>query len=117
MIAFYPGGEGRTISNGQNASERKSALEMSASDRLLTRWPPRRSFMQPAHWAGECQMRKLLFAAASLSLFMGAPSIAAPCKDAKGRFSKCPKTPAKPVRCKSANGKFAKCGTAGARPV
>ncbi len=62
-------------------------------------------------------MRKLLFAAASLSLLVGAPSMAAPCKDAKGRFTKCPKAPGKTVRCKSANGKFAKCGTAGAKPV
>ena len=62
-------------------------------------------------------MRKFLFAAASLSLLVGAPLMAAPCKDAKGRFTKCPKTPAKTVRCKSANGKFAKCGTAGANPV
>ena len=90
---------------------------MSASDRLLTQRPPRRSFMQAAHRAAESQMRKLLFAAASLSLLVGAPSIAASCKDAKGRFTKCPKAPAKTVRCKSANGRFAKCGTAGARPV
>ncbi|KQN02526.1 hypothetical protein ASE82_09320 [Sphingomonas sp. Leaf230] len=62
-------------------------------------------------------MRKLLFAAASLSLLDGAPSMAAPCKDAKGRFTKCLKAPAKTVRCKSANGKFAKCGRAGAKPV
>ena len=62
-------------------------------------------------------MRKLLFAAASLSLLAGAPSMAAPCKDAKGRFTKCQKAPAKTVRCKSANGKFAKCGTAGAKPI
>lgn len=62
-------------------------------------------------------MCKLLFAAASLSLLISTPSTAAPCKDAKGRFTKCPKAPAKMVRCKSANGKFAKCGTAGAKPV
>ena len=63
-------------------------------------------------------MRKLLFAAVSLSLLVGAPSMAAPCKDAKGRFAKCPpKAPAKTARCKSANGKFAKCGTPGAKPV
>lgn len=62
-------------------------------------------------------MRRLLFAAALLPLLVGAPSVAAPCKDAKGRFTKCPKAPAKTVRCKSANGKFAKCGTAGAKPV
>ena len=62
-------------------------------------------------------MRKLLFAAASLSLLVGAPSLAAPCKDAKGRFTKCSKAPTKTVRCKSANGKFAKCSTAGAKPI
>ena len=64
-------------------------------------------------------MRTLLIAAASLSLIAsGAPAFAAPCKDAKGRFTKCPpKAPAKPARCKSANGKFAKCGAAGAKPV
>jgi len=63
-------------------------------------------------------MRKLLFAAASLSMLVGAPSMATLCKDAKGRFAKCPpKAPAKTARCKSANGKFAKCGTPGAKPV
>ena len=63
-------------------------------------------------------MRKLLFAVASLSLLAGTPSFAAPCKGAKGKFTKCPpKAPPKTVRCKSANGKFAKCGTAGAKPV
>jgi hypothetical protein len=40
---------------------------------------------------------------------------AAPCKDAKGKFIKCP--PAKPMKCKGANGKFAKCGTPGAKPI
>jgi hypothetical protein len=63
-------------------------------------------------------MPKLLFAAASLSLLVGVPSMAAPCKDAKGRFTKCPpKAPSKTVRCKAATGKFAKCGTPGAKPV
>ena len=64
-------------------------------------------------------MRTLLLAAASLSLIAGsAPVFAAPCKDVKGRFTKCPpKTLAKPSRCKAANGKFAKCGTPGAKPV
>lgn len=64
-------------------------------------------------------MRSLLIAIASLAIVSGsAPASAAPCKDAKGRFTKCPaKTPLKTVRCKTANGKFAKCGTAGAKPV
>ena len=39
-------------------------------------------------------MRKLLFAAAAVSLLAGsAPTLAAPCKDAKGKFVKCPKAP------------------------
>ncbi|USU04248.1 hypothetical protein NF699_14520 [Sphingomonadaceae bacterium OTU29LAMAA1] len=64
-------------------------------------------------------MRKLVFAAASLGLLVTAtPSIAAPCKDAKGKFTKCPpKAPVKATRCKAANGKFAKCGTPGAKPI
>lgn len=41
---------------------------------------------------------------------------AAPCKDAKGKFTKCPAPAAKQV-CKDAKGKFAKCGTPGATPV
>ena len=43
---------------------------------------------------------------------------AAPCKDAKGKFMKCPPAaPVKAVRCKDAKGKFAKCDAPGARPV
>lgn len=62
-------------------------------------------------------IRKLMTAAALLAL-TGAPALAAPCKDAKGKFTKCP--PAKPAPkqvCKDAKGKFAKCGTPGATPV
>ncbi|WP_010187339.1 hypothetical protein [Sphingomonas sp. PAMC 26605] len=60
-------------------------------------------------------MLKILLAAATLSL-ASAPALAAPCKDAKGRFMKCP--PAKPVATKCRlNGKFAKCGTPGAKPA
>ena len=66
-------------------------------------------------------MRKLTVAILSATLLMGgltSAASAAPCKDAKGKFIKCP--PAKPtkvVRCKAANGKFAKCGTPGAKPI
>ena len=42
---------------------------------------------------------------------------AAPCKDAKGKFTKCPPAAAKAQRCKDAKGKFAKCGTPGAKPI
>lgn len=67
-----------------------------------------------------------------------AAAIAAPCKDAKGKFTKCPpaaaattapktttkaatkassKTTGKPTnRCRNAKGQFAKCGTPGAHP-
>lgn len=62
-------------------------------------------------------MKILLLAATTLS-FVATPALAAPCKDAKGKFVKCPTTaPAKPVRCKDAKGKFAKCGTPGAKPI
>ncbi len=62
-------------------------------------------------------MRRTLFAFASLSLLVGAPALAAPCKDAKGKFIKCPPAPAKPQRCKDARGKFTKCGTPGSKPA
>ncbi len=65
-----------------------------------------------------------MFRAASFALAvavslgsLSAPAIAAPCKDAKGKFMKCPPAPAKAVRCKDAKGKFAKCGTTGAVPI
>ena len=63
-------------------------------------------------------MIRLLAAVATLSL-MASPTFAAPCRDTKGKFIKCPTAaPAKaPVRCKGANGKFAKCGTPGAKPA
>jgi hypothetical protein len=58
-----------------------------------------------------------------LLLFLGAASIAAlpvvasaaPCKDAKGKFTKCPEKKAAPKRCTDAKGKFAKCGSPGAK--
>lgn len=52
-------------------------------------------------------MKKLIFALTALSLLAGsAPSIAAPCKDKKGKFVKCP---AKPKVCRNAKGHYAKC--------
>ncbi len=54
-------------------------------------------------------------------LGLSAPALAAQCKDAKGKFIKCPPPAAAPAatgtRCKDAKGKFAKCGTPGAVPV
>lgn len=60
-------------------------------------------------------MKKFVFAFAAISLLASsAPSFAAaPCKDAKGKFMKCPtKTPAKPAKpkqCRDAKGRFIKC--------
>jgi hypothetical protein len=56
-----------------------------------------------------------ILAIASLSL---SAAYAAPCRDAKGKFVKCPAAaPAKGVKCKDAKGRFAKCGAPGAKPV
>ena len=64
-------------------------------------------------------MHKLVSVAVSVGLLASAtPSIAAPCRDAKGKFIKCPpKAPVKATRCKASNGKFVKCGTPGAKPI
>lgn len=62
-------------------------------------------------------MRIIALALAAVAM-LATPTFAAStrCRDAKGKFIKCP-TPKKVVRCKAANGKFAKCGTPGAKPV
>jgi len=56
-------------------------------------------------------MRKVIFALTAFGLVAGsAPSLAAaPCKDAKGKFIKCPAKPAKAKTCRNAKGHFAKC--------
>lgn len=64
---------------------------------------------------------RLLACSILLGLAMASPvtpALAAPCKDARGKFVKCPPPPAaKPVRCKDAKGKFVKCGLPGAKPT
>lgn len=63
-------------------------------------------------------MIRAMFLAAAMLTITAMPANAAPCRDAKGKFIKCPtKAPAKATRCKDAKGKFAKCGTAGAKPA
>ena len=53
-------------------------------------------------------MKKIVFALTALVLLAGsAPSLAAPCKDAKGKFVKCPAP--KPTVCRNAKGHFIKC--------
>jgi hypothetical protein len=55
-------------------------------------------------------MKQIIFALSALSLVAGAaPALAAPCKDAHGKFIKCPAPKAAAVRCKDAHGKFIKC--------
>ena len=62
-------------------------------------------------------MRSLILAFAALAMTLS-PALAAPCKDAKGKFIKCPPPKAAAsARCKGPNGKFAKCGTPGAKPA
>jgi hypothetical protein len=64
-------------------------------------------------------MRNAFLALSALSLVVGsAPSLAAPCHDAKGKFIKCPtKKAAAPARCRDTKGHYAKCGTPGAKPA
>ena len=54
-----------------------------------------------------------------VALTLAVPAIAAaPCKDAKGKFMKCPPpAAAAAARCRTAKGAFAKCGTPGAKPA
>lgn len=56
-------------------------------------------------------MKKIVFAFAAVSLLASSsPSFAAaPCKDAKGKFIKCPTKPVKPKTCRDAKGHFMKC--------
>ena len=65
-------------------------------------------------------MRTFIIGLSALGLIAGSvPSMAAaPCRDAKGKFVKCPpKALAKPTRCRDAKGHYAKCGTPGAKPA
>lgn len=63
-------------------------------------------------------MRKFIVALSAVGLVASSASaLAAPCRDAKGKFVKCTKAPAKPVRCRDAKGHYAKCGTPGAKPA
>ena len=55
-------------------------------------------------------MKKFLLALSAASMVAGSmPVMAAPCKDAKGKFMKCPTKPAKPKTCRDKHGKFIKC--------
>ena len=65
-------------------------------------------------------MRHLVLIAFAASLAATGATAADKCRDAKGKFIKCPPpAAAKPAaaRCKDAKGKFAKCGAPGAVPA
>ena len=66
-------------------------------------------------------MRKLIIALSAFGLIAGSATVlaAAPCRDAHGKFIKCPIKPAvaQATRCRDAKGKYAKCGTKGAKPA
>ena len=56
-------------------------------------------------------IRGLIVAGTAIVLALGtaAPAYAAPCRDAKGKFMKCPPKPAASKGCRDAKGKFIKC--------
>lgn len=65
-------------------------------------------------------LNKSIFSAIALVSMAIAPLSAeakAPCRDAKGKFVKCPEVKQAPARCRDAKGHFAKCGTPGAKPA
>jgi hypothetical protein len=64
-------------------------------------------------------MRPSLTFIAAVSLLVSAAGAqaAAPCRDAKGKFIKCPAAASAPAKCKDAKGKFAKCGSPGSKPL
>ena len=59
----------------------------------------------------------MMLTAAMIVATSAMPAMAAPCRDAKGRFTKCPTAPATTTRCKDAKGRFAKCSAPGAKPA
>jgi hypothetical protein len=63
-------------------------------------------------------MRAIIIALSALGLIASsAPSIAAQCRDTKGKFIKCPTKAGTAPRCRDTKGHYAKCGTRGAKPV
>lgn len=70
-------------------------------------------------------MKNRLFSVLLASAFIFSAALAAApdaktCRDASGKFMKCPAmppAPAKPLKCRDAAGKFTKCITPDAKPV
>jgi len=63
-------------------------------------------------------MIRTVFALAAVAM-VATPSLAANrCRDAHGKFVKCPPPKTAPAKkCRGAGGKFVKCGTPGAKPA
>ena len=63
-------------------------------------------------------MKRFALAMVAIAL-TSAPTFAAPCRDSKGKFIKCPPAAAAKAsaKCRDAKGHFAKCGTPGAKPA
>ena len=61
----------------------------------------------------------LLLSGGAMILPTAAYAKAPQCRDAGGKFIKCPPKPAETpkVKCKDASGKFAKCSAPGAKPI
>ena len=53
-------------------------------------------------------LRTFVIAAAAL-MVATTPALAAPCRDAKGHFAKCPPKAATSTRCRDTKGKFMAC--------
>ncbi len=64
-------------------------------------------------------MTRTLALAAALALAFSTTAYAkGPCRDAKGKFTKCPPAAAAPKHCRDAKtGRFAKCDAPGAKPA
>jgi hypothetical protein len=65
----------------------------------------------------EVPMRNIVLATSLAFAMFATGAYAAPCKDAHGKFIKCPQATQTAARCKDASGKFAKCSAPGAKPV
>jgi hypothetical protein len=65
-------------------------------------------------------MRNIILALSAFGFVAASsPAMAATqCRDAKGKFIKCPpKSSPKTNKCRDAKGRYAKCGTPGAKPA
>lgn len=63
-------------------------------------------------------MFRFALALAAVAMVASPTMAANRCRDAKGKFIKCPPAKAAPAKkCRGAHGKFVKCGTPGAKPA